>query len=290
MNKINKLGESGVAKNGLKMEIIAYRNSNDIDVKFENGIIVCNKSYLSFKRGTINLPCEEKEQVSIMLDKDTKDILKNYSKVVGKSASEVINNLIELNCTDFSKINNYIFGTYGNDVTYIKSFNYNWLSNMSKEEFIGRYVTNILNEMKNCIYHCIAPKCRNVDYNKARDLYFKNDNNYINFTTDMLLDLFDSTINSFKDIVVVMFGEDSDENYIVKIYNKYLIEAKNDDADCWKLENMYDYGVYIDDYTKKNPNGTYFTRIGSILNILNYQGRENEITNQSLIKLENFLL
>ena len=36
MNKINKLGESGVAKNGLKMEIIAYRNSNDIDVKFEN--------------------------------------------------------------------------------------------------------------------------------------------------------------------------------------------------------------------------------------------------------------
>ena len=91
----------------------------------------------------------------------------------------------------------------------------------------------------------------------------------------MLLDLFDESIETFEDIVIAMFGDDSDEHYIVKIYNKYLDESNNDNAKCWK--NLYDYGVYIDDYTKKNPNGTYFTRIGSIMNILDYQGKEDEI-------------
>ena len=226
-----------------------------------------------------------------MLDKDAKDLLDSYSKNVGKNASDVINNLIKLNCTDFGKYNDSIFGTYGNDVSYIKNFDYKFLSKMSKEEFISRYVNNILEEMKTSIYHCITPKCKNVDYNSAKILYFRPNNGYIKNiqdTTNMLLDLFNESIKSIEDIVISMFGEDSDEHYIVKIYNKYLNESRNDDADCWKLENMYDYGVYIDDYTKKNPNGTYFTRIGSILNILHYQGREDQIINQKLKDSESF--
>lgn len=292
MNTINRVGETNVAKNGLKMKIIAYRNHTDIDVQFEDGTIVKGKTYTSFKRGMIKLPSEKKEQVAIMLDKEAKEILHNYSKIVGKSASEVVNNLIKLNCVDFGKFNECIFGTYGNDVSYIKNFDYKFLSKMSKEEFISRYVNNILNEMKTSIYHCITPKCKNVDYDAARILYFRPYNGYIRNiqdTTNMLLDLFDESITSIEDIVIAMFGKDSDEYYIVKIYNKYLNESGNDDAECWKFENMYDYGVYIDDYTKKNPNGTYFTRIGSILNILNYQGREEEIINQKLKDSESFL-
>ena len=275
-NLKSRVGETNVSKNGQKMTIIGYRNSNDIDIQFEDGTIVKSKPYISFKRGTIKLPNEQKEQVSIMLDKDVKEILHNYSKVFGKSASEVINTLIKFNCSDFGKFNDIIFATYSNDVSYLKNFDYDNFSKMSKEEFVGRYVNNVLEDMNFCIYHCIAPKCVNVDYGRAREVYFRPGNEFIRSidnTTTILLDLFDISIKTFEDIVIAMYGIDSDEHYIVQIYNKFLKEIHNNDAECWK--HLYDYGVYIDDYTKKNPNGTYYTRIGDILNILNNQGRED---------------
>jgi hypothetical protein len=288
-NLKSMVGETNVSKNGQKMTIIEYRNANDIDIQFEDGTIVKSKPYISFKRGMIKLPNEQKEQVAIMLDKEAKELLHNYSKVVGKSASEVINNLIKLNCVDFNHINNNIFGTYGNNLSYLKNFDYKFLSKMSKEEFIGRYVNSILGEMKNSIYHCIAPKCKNVNYDKARILYFRPYNGYIRYikdTTSMLLDLFDESIETFEDIVIALYGIDSDEHYIVQIYNKFLEESNNDDAECWK--HMCDYGVYIDDYTKKNPNGTYYTRIGSIMDILSYQGRESEYEEIQKTKRKDF--
>lgn len=52
----NHIGETNTAKCGLKMKIIAYRKSKDIDVKFEDGIIVTNKSYSAFRRGDIGHP------------------------------------------------------------------------------------------------------------------------------------------------------------------------------------------------------------------------------------------
>jgi hypothetical protein len=102
----------------------------------------------------------------------------------------------------------------------------------------------------------------------------------------MLLDLFDESIETFEDIVIALYGIDSDEHYIVQIYNKFLEESNNDDAECWK--HMCDYGVYIDDYTKKNPNGTYYTRIGSIMDILSYQGRESEYEEIQKTKRKDF--
>ena len=41
---------------GLTATIIAYRKSSDIDIQFENGIIVTNKTYQNFKRGQIKCP------------------------------------------------------------------------------------------------------------------------------------------------------------------------------------------------------------------------------------------
>lgn len=51
-----RVGLTNIATNGQKMTIIAYRNANDIDVQFEDGTIVCNKSMRSFLRGEIRNP------------------------------------------------------------------------------------------------------------------------------------------------------------------------------------------------------------------------------------------
>ena len=47
------IGETNIADNGMKMTIIAYRNSRDIDVKCEDGTTIYHKRYDSFKQGKI---------------------------------------------------------------------------------------------------------------------------------------------------------------------------------------------------------------------------------------------
>ena len=51
----NRVGETKIAKNGMKMTIIAYRNAFDIDIEFEDGTIVYNKQYSAFKIGMIGI-------------------------------------------------------------------------------------------------------------------------------------------------------------------------------------------------------------------------------------------
>lgn len=51
-----RVGEKTQANNGQIMTIIAYRKANDIDVKFEDGTLVTNKTYHSFKIGNIANP------------------------------------------------------------------------------------------------------------------------------------------------------------------------------------------------------------------------------------------
>lgn len=55
-SKLTHKGESIIAKNGMKMTIIDYRSSKDLDVQFEDGTIVRNKRYQHFKNGEINNP------------------------------------------------------------------------------------------------------------------------------------------------------------------------------------------------------------------------------------------
>lgn len=52
----SKVGESATANNGLKMTIVAYRGTADIDIQFEDGVVVYNKTYTSFKCGEIGHP------------------------------------------------------------------------------------------------------------------------------------------------------------------------------------------------------------------------------------------
>ena len=52
----NHIGEKHISNNGQTMVIIRYSNSKDIDVQFEDGTIVRNKSYTHFSSGKIANP------------------------------------------------------------------------------------------------------------------------------------------------------------------------------------------------------------------------------------------
>lgn len=52
----NRIGQKSNNKNGMEMTIIKYRSAKDIDVRFENGIIVKHRCYNNFIKGTIELP------------------------------------------------------------------------------------------------------------------------------------------------------------------------------------------------------------------------------------------
>jgi ferritin len=64
-----RLGEVRIAKNGQKMQIIAYRSNRDIDVEFEDGTVVKNRAYCSFRKGYIKNPNEKKGELK-NVDKD----------------------------------------------------------------------------------------------------------------------------------------------------------------------------------------------------------------------------
>ena len=51
--KNERIGEKSINTKGQKMTIIAYRSGKDLDIQFEDGTIVKNKSYYSFKHGCI---------------------------------------------------------------------------------------------------------------------------------------------------------------------------------------------------------------------------------------------
>ena len=52
----NRIGETNITNNSQKMTIIGYRNGNDIDIQFEDGTIVKNRTYRRFKEGKIKNP------------------------------------------------------------------------------------------------------------------------------------------------------------------------------------------------------------------------------------------
>lgn len=51
-----RIGEKRIMKCGLEAEIISYRKSDDMDVRFPDGVIVKNVQYTNFKRGMVGHP------------------------------------------------------------------------------------------------------------------------------------------------------------------------------------------------------------------------------------------
>lgn len=58
--KIDRTGESSVNNQGLKMIIVAYRTSRDIDVQFEDGTVAAHRSYTDFINRLIRHPTTAK--------------------------------------------------------------------------------------------------------------------------------------------------------------------------------------------------------------------------------------
>jgi hypothetical protein len=52
----DRTGEINYNNNGKKMTIIKYNYANDIDVRFDNGVIIKNKTYDAFLKGSISSP------------------------------------------------------------------------------------------------------------------------------------------------------------------------------------------------------------------------------------------
>ena len=51
-----RIGEKKMMKCGLEAEIVAYRRSEDMDVRFPDGVVVKNVQYANFKRGMVGHP------------------------------------------------------------------------------------------------------------------------------------------------------------------------------------------------------------------------------------------
>lgn len=56
IKSIERIGETNRATNGMLMKIIEYRSNTDIDIQFEDGKVVKNKTYNNFKKGYIKYP------------------------------------------------------------------------------------------------------------------------------------------------------------------------------------------------------------------------------------------
>ena len=73
----HRVGETNIANNGMKMTIIKYRKSYDIDIQFEDGTIVYNKKYSAFKRGVIKHPNIDAQNVKIVTERTGKTRMMN---------------------------------------------------------------------------------------------------------------------------------------------------------------------------------------------------------------------
>jgi hypothetical protein len=62
---INRIGETNINNQGLKMTIIKYKRYDNIDVQFEDGIIVEHRHYSNFLIGNISNPYECSDGISI---------------------------------------------------------------------------------------------------------------------------------------------------------------------------------------------------------------------------------
>lgn len=54
--RTERIGEKHMSNCGLEMEIIAYRRTKDLDVRFQDGVVVKNKTYTAFINGKIKHP------------------------------------------------------------------------------------------------------------------------------------------------------------------------------------------------------------------------------------------
>ena len=87
---LNKVGETSLAKNGQMMKIINYENAHNLEVEFEDGTVVKNKSYKCFKSGSISNPNFNPYKSIVGKKYKLKNSEEEFEVVEYKNAKEVI--------------------------------------------------------------------------------------------------------------------------------------------------------------------------------------------------------
>lgn len=95
----DRTGETNIAKNGLKMTIIEYYNSQNITIKFSDGVIVYNKEYRAFKNGTVKHPTKSAHIFS--------ELIKNSKIRHKKYVENRTGEMRRMNCGSVCKIIEY---------------------------------------------------------------------------------------------------------------------------------------------------------------------------------------
>ena len=155
---LKRLGNINKMNNGLNAKIIAYRRAEDIDIQFEDGVIVYNKDYGNFKKGNIKHP-------NIKVASHKPNVFHvNESKLMNNGqVAKIIayrkNNDIDVKFED---------GTIKKNMQY-SNFKNGTLSNPNyKKNYKQR--ANHVNETK--IMHC-GMSATIVDYRKSSDIDVK---------------------------------------------------------------------------------------------------------------------
>lgn len=97
MQRIDRTGETNSNNSGRVMTIITYRNANDMDIQFEDGIIIKHVRYLHFKKGNIRHPEEAKTRALNTYNKNQQKAFEK--KYVGQKAT--------MNCGEICEIIEY---------------------------------------------------------------------------------------------------------------------------------------------------------------------------------------
>ena len=84
----NRLSKKKIMNNGLLAKIIKYKNKSDIDVQFEDGEIIKNRTYGEFLRGTIATSQLRAKGISHYHGFECQVILKNKKRVYYKVKHE----------------------------------------------------------------------------------------------------------------------------------------------------------------------------------------------------------
>ena len=143
-----RLGLENVNNKGRKMKIVGYRNSGDIDIEFEDGTVVTNTSYYTFKSGSILHP-SDKGPVHI------------GEEVVAKNGQKMT--LIEWN----SNTNVKVKFEDGTEVTTIyKYFKEGKVGNPNYNQYKAKRIGETVISKK-------GQKMTIIDYRKINDIYIK---------------------------------------------------------------------------------------------------------------------
>ena len=228
----NCFGETRTMNNGQKCTCVAYRNSRDIDVQFEDGTIVTNKTKQNFVKGMIKNP-----------------------KYVGQSKADCTGDTRIMNngqkCTCIAYRNYYSIDVQFEDGTIVtnkskQAFIDGEIGNLKSEKAKNRFQNHDLKKIVSCVGEIRTmnngQKCTCIAYRNSRDL-------------DVQFE--DGTIVTNMQKTAFYSGKIGNPNFIVNIGEKLIVSCigetrtmnNGQKCTCIAYRNNRDLDVQFEDGT-----------------------------------------